>query len=257
MPSINEVRRDVPLPSWQATVYEGIRAAKKAAVLQIVATEGLDKGKFNILNQLTTMRQAACEPRLVKGIDSKHFTKKSGKAVAIEELCLELTADGKRVVLVSQWTEWLHLLKEGLGEVGITCAELTGEVKSGKRRSEEIAAFRGDRVQVLLLQLSFGEGFDLPEGDAVIICDPWWNKKKVEQAIARVRRDEREKTIQVIHLVAPDSVEEGVIRIAQDKLDDVDAVNEGGALGARSLTKEDVEAFFSIARSEGDEADEG
>ena len=41
-------------------------------------------------------------------------------------------------------------------------------------------------------------------------------------------------------------VEEGVKRIAQRKLDDINAVNEGGRAGSAALSAEDIEAFLTL-----------
>lgn len=103
---------------------------------------------------------------------------------------------------------------------------------------------------VMLLQLNFAEGVELPEGDVLVVAEPWWNEKKIEQAIARLRRDERDKSITVIRLHVPGSVEEGVKRIAQRKLDDINAVNEGGRAGSAALSAEDIEAFLGLAERE-------
>lgn len=45
----------------------------------------------------------------------------------------------------------------------------------------------------------------------------------------------------------PSGVDEGVKRIEQRKLDDIDAVNEGGRAGSAALLAEDIEAFLGLA----------
>lgn len=42
-------------------------------------------------------------------------------------------------------------------------------------------------------------------------------------------------------------------RIARQKLDDINAVNEGSKAGAVALTAADIEAFFGLAELEDDD----
>ena len=57
----------------------------------------------------------------------------------------------------------------------------------------------------MLIQLQLAEAIELPEGNAIILYEPWWNTKREEQAIARLRRDQRNKHVTVVRLVIPGS----------------------------------------------------
>jgi SNF2 family DNA or RNA helicase len=96
----------------------------------------------------------------------------------------------------------------------------------------------------MLIQLTLAEGVEIPEGDAIIIFEPWWNSKKEEQAIGRLRRDERQKHINVIRLLVPGSVEDAVVRVAESKLADIEAVQRGQTDGLGGLTLSDIDEFF-------------
>jgi len=251
LPAVVPSERRIALPQWQANVYEGLRVSTTAQVDALVSQDGAPVSKLHVFSMLLALRQAACDPRLVKGIGAQTFKQPSAKGSAIEEICEELNADRKRVVIVSEWSEWLTLIAKDLDAASIETVLLTGKL-SGPQRKREIDRFRAGEVLVMLLQLSFAEGVELPEGDAIIVAEPWWNEKKIEQAIARLRRDERDKSVSVIRLHVPGSVEEGVRRIAQQKLDDIEAVHEGGRMGAAELTRDDIEAFFGLAQREDD-----
>lgn len=250
LPPVVMTERRIALPQWQANIYEGLRVSTKAHLEALLAQDAsLPANKMHVFSVLLGLRQAACDPRLVKGIGRLPANESSGKQAALQEICEEFTADGKRVVVVSEWTEWLTLIAADLKVEGIESASLTGKL-TGPQRKSEIDRFRSGEAMVMLLQLNFAEGVELPEGDAIVVAEPWWNEKKIEQAIARLRRDERDKSITVIRLHVPGSVEEGVKRIAKRKLDDIDAVNEGGRAGSAALSAEDIEAFLGLAERE-------
>lgn len=250
LPPVVMVERRIALPQWQANIYEGLRVSTKVHLEALMAQEAsLPANKMHVFNVLLGLRQAACDPRLVKDIGRLSTKEPSGKQAALQEICEEFTADGKRVVIVSEWTEWLTLIAADLQAGDIEAASLTGKL-TGLQRKSEIGRFRSGEAMVMLLQLNFAEGVELPEGDAIVIAEPWWNEKKIEQAIARLRRDERDKSITVIRLHVPGSVEEGVKRIAQRKLDDIEAVNEGGRAGSAALSAEDIETFLGLAERE-------
>lgn len=250
LPPVVTVERRIALPQWQANFYEGLRVSTKAHLEALLAQDAsLPVNKMHVFTVLLGLRQAACDPRLVKGIEDLAANEPSGKQGALQEICEEFTADGKRVVIVSEWTEWLTLIDADLRAVGVEVASLTGKL-SGPQRKSQIDRFRSGEAMVMLLQLNFAEGVELPEGDVLVVAEPWWNEKKIEQAIARLRRDERDKSITVIRLHVPGSVEEGGKRIAQRKLDDINAVNEGGRAGSAALSAEDIEAFLGLAERE-------
>lgn len=252
LPPIVSTERRIALPQWQAIIYEGLRVSTKARLESLVAADpAVTANKTHVFGVLLGLRQAACDPRLVKSIGPLTSSEPSGKQAALREICEELTSDGKRVVVVSEWTEWLDLMANDLRAGEIVAASLTGTL-SGPQRKAEIDRFRSGEAMVMLIQLNFAEGVELPEGDAIVIAEPWWNEKKIEQAVGRLRRDERDKSISVIRLHVPGSVEEGVKRIAKRKLDDIEAVNEGGRAGAAGLSAEDIEAFFGLAEREDD-----
>lgn len=250
LPPVVTVERRIALPQWQANFYEGLRVSTKAHLEAMLGHDvSLPANKMHVFSVLLGLRQAACDPRLVKGIERLATKESSGKQAALQEICEEFTADGKRVVIVSEWTEWLTLIASDLMAVGVEAESLTGKL-SGPQRKSAIDRFRSGEAMVMLLQLNFAEGVELPEGDVLVVAEPWWNEKKIEQAIARLRRDERDKSITVIRLHVPGSVEEGVKRIALRKLDDIEAVNEGGVVGSAALSAEDIEAFLGLAERE-------
>lgn len=243
LPPVQVIERHVVMEQDQADVYEAVRAAGMREALEAVEEKGLNLSRLDVLTQINRLRQVCCDPTIVT-VDKKRSIKaSSAKRAAIREICNELVADGRKIVITSEWNRLLENIQSDLNDEGIKSVMLYGDL-SGPRRKKVSEEFRTGSAAVMLIQLTIAEGIELPEGDAIIICEPWWNRKKEEQAIARLRRDERDKHINVIRLIVPGSVELGVMRVAQAKLDDIEAVQKGHAAASGGLGMDDIEEFF-------------
>lgn len=243
LPAIQVIERHVVMEQDQVDVYEAVRLAGKREAIEIVQEKGINRSRVEVLSQINRLRQVCCDPEIVTLDGLRNIKASSAKRVALLEICQELVEDGKKIVITSEWNRLLDNIAKDLLSAGIDAVFMTGDL-SGKGRKEAEDAFRHGGASVMLIQLSLAEGIELPEGDAIIICEPWWNRKKEEQAIARLRRDERQKHINVIRLLVAGSVESGVVRVAQSKLDDIEAVQMGHAAATGGLSLDDIEEFF-------------
>lgn len=247
LPPVNTVYRHIDMGEEQSEVYETVRAAMDTEVRSLIAESGLAKNQISILAAIGRLRQICCHPALVK---SEHVPDgvPSAKLDYLMAMVEELQADGRAVVIVSQWVEMLKIVSRALDDKNVGHRMLYGTGMSLTKRKTALAAFRSGRVRCLLLSLGVGGvGLDIPEGDDIVILDPWWNPKKIEQAIARLTRDDRDKRINAYHLIIKGSLEEGVLKIAERKGEMIAAVMEGGAGGVDSLAMDDIEMLFAPA----------
>ncbi len=105
-----------------------------------------------------------------------------------------------------------------------------------------IESFRSGKVSALLSTLKVGGvGLDIPEGDVILIVTPWWNPKAIDQVIGRLRRDDRDKTVKAIHVIARGTLEEGVLKIGERKREMIAAVTEGADGVSSVLSVADIE----------------
>lgn len=243
LPAVQVIERHVVMEQDQADVYEAFRAAGKREALEAVAAKGLSLSRIDVLTQINRLRQICCDPNIVTLQGKRSLKTSSAKRDAVLEICRELVGDNQKIVITSEWNKLLENINQDLQNEGIETVSLTGKL-SGSKRTLAQDSFRTGNASVMLIQLTLAEGIELPEGDAIIICEPWWNRKKEEQAIARLRRDERNKHINVIRLVVQGSVEMGVIRVAQGKLDDIESVQMGQAAATGGLSMDDIDEFF-------------
>jgi SNF2 family DNA or RNA helicase len=243
LPPVQVIERHVVMEQDQADIYEAVRASGKREAIDAVQAKGLNHSRLEVLTQINRLRQVCCDPSIVTMGGKRTLKSSSAKRSAIREICAELVEDGRKIVITSEWNRFLDNIAMDLRQDGIEVVFVTGDLTGLKRRQAQ-EQFRTGKASVMLIQLTLAEGIELPEGDAIIICEPWWNRKKEEQAIARLRRDEREKHINVIRLLVAGSVERGVVHVAQSKLDDIEAVQAGHAAATGGLSMDDIDEFF-------------
>lgn len=121
----------------------------------------------------------------------------------------DLWEDGaeRKVIVFSEWVKMLELVEEKLANGAIAYALHTGKVNQVKRRAE-INRFKNDsKCRVLLSSDSGSVGLNLQAASVVVNLDLPWNPAKLEQRIARAWRKHQQHTVNVINLVAENTIE--------------------------------------------------
>ena len=237
LPDRIEQRRDCELGDEQRKLYLAELRRSRDQVMQVVATQGINKSKMHVLAALTRLRQICCHPKLV-GNDSA-----SGKTETLFELLDSLVAEGQKVLVFSQFVQMLELLEKECRTRNINTHILTGQTKD---RQEVVSAFQSDpNPAVFLLSLrAAGTGLNLTTASYVVLYDPWWNPAVEAQAIDRSHRIGQTQTVNAYRLISPGTVEEKIWELQQSKAQTIsDVLGEEGF--ARSLSKTDLEYLFS------------
>lgn len=113
----------------------------------------------------------------------------------------------RKVIVFSEWVRMLELLEERLAERQIEYAVHTGSINQIKRR-EEINRFKNDAECRLFLSSDSGSvGLNLQAASVVVNLDLPWNPAKLEQRIARAWRKHQKNTVNVINMVAENTIE--------------------------------------------------
>ncbi len=241
LPPKTEIVQKVELAGAQRDLYETVRAAMDQRVRAEIATRGLAKSQIILLDALLKLRQACCDPRLLK-LEAAKKVKESAKLDALLDMLDELLAEGRRVLLFSQFTSMLELIEVELKARKVIYVKLTGETQN---RERPVSAFqRGDAPLFLISLKAGGTGLNLTAADTVIHYDPWWNPAVENQATDRAHRIGQDKPVFVFKLIAAGTVEEKIAGLQISK-----AALAAGILGdseraAWSLTQEDVQALF-------------
>ena len=204
----------VELTGTQADLYETIRLGMEKTVREALQTKGLAKSQITILDALLKLRQVCCHPQLVP-LDAAKKVKTSAKLDQLMALLPEMLAEGRRILLFSQFTSMLTLIEAELKKRNLPWVKLTGQ---SQKRDAIIEQFTSWQVPLFLISLKAGGvGLNLPQADTVIHYDPWWNPAVENQATDRAHRIGQTQSVWVIKLVAQGTIEERILALQERK----------------------------------------
>ena len=174
-------------------------------------------------------------------LPSAKLVQSSSKLDDLLEMATEMIAEGRRILVFSQFTSMLDLIKPRMTEAGITFVELRGDTRD---RAEPVRSFEAGEVPLFLISLKAGgRGLNLTSADTVIHYDPWWNPAVENQASDRAHRIGQTKSVFVFKLIAADTVEERILDLQQRKADLANlAFSEESDMAA--LESDDIEFLF-------------
>lgn len=204
-----------PTPK-QAALYRELQEQSERTLLDLAATGANESSlRFATLTQLLRLRQICCDPRLVV---PESAPESSAKLEAFRELLAEALDEGHRLLVFSQFTSLLALLRTELEEEGIAYCYLDGSM-SARARQAEVDRFQTDEGPPLfLLSLKAGgTGLNLTAADVVVHLDPWWNPAVEAQATDRAHRIGQTRMVTSYKLICSGTVEEKVLALQEEK----------------------------------------
>lgn len=225
LPPRTEVLRKVDLGPEERAFYEAVR---QEALEKLASGKNADQDqRFRILAEITRLRRASCNPRLVLPETSIP----SAKLEEFEAIVDELVEGGHRCLVFSQFVGHLALLEERLGAKGILYEYLDGSTPAKKRR-ETIEAFQTGSAPLFLISLKAGGlGLNLTAADYVIHMDPWWNPAVEDQASDRAHRIGQRRPVTIYRIIARDTIEEKILALHHRKRDLAFQILEGEDIG--------------------------
>ena len=237
-PKIEQIL-EVELNPTHRKVYDKHLQRERQRVLGLL--DDLQRNRFQIFRSLTLLRQLSLDPSLV---DDQYAGKiRSSKIDVLMEQLREVVAEGHRVLVFSQFTGFLSLVRARLEQEGIGHCYLDGRTRN---RPKRIAEFTDGDAPVFLISLKAGGvGLTLTEADYVFVLDPWWNPAAEAQAVDRAHRIGQDKTVMVYRLVASGTIEEKVVALQQRKRDLFARVVDDDAMTGGALTADDIRGLFA------------
>ena len=243
LPAKTEITRRVVMEPKQRDLYESLRLSLAEELREVIAQRGIAHSGIVVLDALLKLRQVCCDPRLVK-LEAVRGVRDSAKFELLMDMLPALLAEGRRVLLFSQFTEMLKLIAVELDRRRISYVTLTGETRD---RAEPVQRFQNGEVPLFLLSLKAGGvGLNLTSADTVIHYDPWWNPAAEAQASDRAHRIGQDKPVFVYRLITAGTVEERIEELKARKAELADAVLEGGGSRERlSFDESDLDALLA------------
>ncbi len=202
-----------PLTEVQGNEY---RRLTKEGIAELGNTWQQAEARMPLLALLTRLRQACCDPGLLPWMQCP--PEQSGKLALLADRLAEITANGHKAVVFSQFTALLEraeaLLHQRLPEVPRW--SLTGTTKD---RSKPVQAFQRAVGPALFLASlkAGGTGITLHAADYVFLLDPWWNPAVERQAIDRVHRIGQKRAVFIYRMVTVGTIEARIEALKQRK----------------------------------------
>ena len=247
LPPKTEILRECELKGKQRDLYETVRSAMEKKVREEIHKKGLARSQIIILDALLKMRQACCDPQLVKVSQAKSV-KESAKMTMLCELLDELLSENRKILIFSQFTSMLSLIEQELNKRNVPFVILTGSTAD---RDTPVQRFQSGKIPVFLISLKAGgAGLNLTAADTVIHYDPWWNPAVEDQATDRAYRIGQDKPVFVYKLVASGTLEEKMLILKERKKALAEGVYSGGGQKASGLTAKDLDVLFEPLASE-------
>ena len=157
----------------------------------------------------------------------------------------EVVEEGHKVLVFSQFTSFLAIVRERLDQEKITYEYLDGRTRN---RAAKVERFQTDpECPIFLISLKAGGlGLNLTAAEYVYLLDPWWNPAVEAQAIDRSHRIGQTQHVFAYRLICRDTVEEKILELQQKKRDLADAILNADNKGViQNLTREDLEFLLS------------
>jgi len=221
----------------QKKLYMSYLTLAKKEAKEIVSLGG---DNMKILALLMRLRQICCHPRLL----DDEYDKDSGKLLLFEDLLSSGLSAGHRILVFSQFTSMLSIIKERLVELGIDFFYLDGTTSSFSRTDMADRFNRGEKSVFLISLKAGGTGLNLIGADMVIHYDPWWNPAAVDQASDRAYRIGQTRAVHIIKLATRGTIEEQILKLQEKKRDLAEDMIRTNSATLSNLTKEELLEFF-------------
>ncbi|MBQ7147399.1 MAG: SNF2 helicase associated domain-containing protein [Pseudobutyrivibrio sp.] len=235
LPEKLEKQQTVVMESAQQTLYDAQVQHLKVMIEQAKKDKSFNEIKMRILAEMTRLRQICCDPSLYV----ENYKGESAKRQACLDLVERAMEAGHRILIFSQFTTMLDLLKKDMKKSHIDYFEITGSTKK-EERVELVNRFNEGENSVFLISLKAGgTGLNLIGADMVIHYDPWWNLAAQNQATDRAHRIGQKKTVTVYKLITKGTIEEKIVELQNTKSDLAEEILSGETNIISKMTESD------------------
>ncbi len=197
----------------QQKIYYAYVSQARDSFESLVETQGFERSQIQILALLTRLRQISCHPSLFL----ENYEGGSGKLDALEEHIDNLLSSSHRILLFSQFTSMLSIIRERQEKLGREVFYIDGQIPA-RDRLEQVDRFNNGEGEIFLISLrAGGTGLNLTGADTVIHYDPWWNPAVEQQATDRAHRIGQREVVQIFRMVSRGTIEEKILQLQEQK----------------------------------------
>lgn len=242
LPPKIESKLPVEMTTAQAKLYKAWILKAQAEMESEISSQGFDKSRIKILALLTRLRQICCHPSLFL----EDYQGGSGKLDMLLELVQDAAGSGHRILVFSQFTAMLDLIRQELQKKHLTYYYLDGATPA-EERLKLVRSFNSGETQLFLISLKAGgTGLNLTGADIVIHFDPWWNPAVEDQATDRAYRLGQKQSVQVYKMITKGTLEEKIYLLQQKKKELIDALIVPGESFLNKMSEQEIRNLFTL-----------
>lgn len=229
------------LTEQQKTIY---LAYLEKIQQELAANDGNEQeDRIKLLAGLTRLRQICCDPALFV----ENYEGGSGKLAQLFDTIQTARESGKRILIFSQFTSMLQIMKAQAKEAGYRYFYMDGSTPS-KSRMDLVNGFNAGEADLFFISLKAGgTGLNLTGADTVILYDLWWNPAVEEQAASRAHRIGQKNVVQVIRMITKGTIEEKIYNLQKKKQALMDALIQPGEQMLHRLTTEEIKEILTVS----------
>lgn len=203
---------------------------------------------MHVLTLLTRLKQVCNHPeqRLRQG---GPVAGRSGKLARCEELVTGAVADGRKVLVFTQFTVMADLLAERLGQLlGVEVPVYSGRLAT-RQRNALVREFQGEGgPPVMVMSTKAGNvGLTLTAASVVVHYDLLWNPAAEDQATGRACRYGQTRQVTVYRLMVDGTLEERIGQLLETKRQFAEVAYGAEARLLSSLTDEELAELTALS----------
>jgi len=244
LPDKIEQSRPCELTGEQVELYREIAGLESRRVMTEVAKRGIQNSRVAILAAITKLKQVCDHPALLTK-DSQRVRGRSGKFEAFVELLEEILDAGDKVLVFSQFTAMLDIIRRHLEAEDVGYLYLHGGTRNRDNVVEEFQSDPSKRVFLLSLHAA-GVGLNLTAANRVIHYDRWWNPAVENQATDRAHRIGQKRNVFVYKMLTEGTIEEKIQRMQEEKAKLFDSVISVDKNVFKSITPNELSSLFRL-----------
>ena len=242
LPEKIESKMTAELTDEQKKLYLAYLQKAKGEIAQEIASKGFEKSQIKILAYLTRLRQLCCHPSLF----IENYKGGSGKLDLLQEILEDALDGGHRILLFSQFTSMLKIIRQYLDQNKIEYYYLDGSTKA-EERVRLVKEFNSGQKSIFLISLKAGgTGLNLTGADMVVHFDPWWNPAVEDQATDRAYRIGQKNVVQVMKLITQGTIEEKIFALQQKKREMINSVIQPGETMLSKMSEAEIRSLFEL-----------
>lgn len=211
----------IDLHERQAKMHSGYAQA----LMPLLHKKFLTPMDLRRIQELLLCMRRVCDSTYLIDRKSNISPKLTELAGILDEL---LAGSNRKVVIFSEWTAMTFLIGKHLSEAGISFVELSGKIPVAKRQRLIDEFTNNPACRVFLSTDAGGTGLNLQAADCVINFELPWNPARLNQRAGRVSRiGQKSQCVNIINLIAKQSIEEKILAGIQLKTDLFKGVLDG------------------------------